>query len=178
MGFLLDIRVLPPHLHQPPPEERDRFGLPMHWSFLAEDERQFDARVAATNILARDGVEAVMRQVGRKEAKRLFAAALRAPRKGKQRDAKWNEALVAAYDQSIAHGVPSTRAARDAAERMADGKDDCPESCARHIRQLVKERAYRAAADAALHRQLLPTFLASELEDFLGSELEGPSMDV
>jgi hypothetical protein len=177
MALLPDKRLLPPHLHQPPLEERDRFGLPTRSSFLSEDDRQFSERMAATNILVREAAEAVMRQVGRKEAKRLFAVALGAPRKGKQSDAKWNEALLAAYDRAIARGVPTTRVARAAAEEMATGKDDDVESCARHIRQLVKERAYRAAREAALYKKLGPSFLVSELEDFL-SEVEGPATDI
>lgn len=172
MGFLHDKRSpfdFPPGMPagQQAREECDRFGLPMHWSFLGDDERQFGERMAATDALVRDAAEAVIRQVGRKRARQLFLKALRPPPPGPEPDEEENTALLAAHDRQIALGVPPDRAARFAAEEMKTGEEDV-ESIASQIRRLVRKRAKaagRAQAEADWLRKLSPSLLEESASD-------------
>ena len=113
------------------------------------------ARFAATDSFVREAAEAVMRQVGRKEALRRYRRALSVPPRGKQQNAKWNELLLAAYDRAVAAGVPRRNAAHVAAKEMATGKDDDVESCAKHIRQL---RDRRESEEKALRARAAPSY--------------------
>jgi hypothetical protein len=153
-------------------EERDRFGLPMHWSFI-EDEQQFSERMAATKAFVSDAVEAVIRQVGRKAARQMFLKALRPTPPGRQPDEKENALLLATYDRQIALRVLPRHAARAAADEMATRPNDDVASIAKHIRTLVKDRtevARRAEQEAAWLKKLSPLLLFEEGEG--GSESE------
>ncbi len=158
LGKRLAIDLPPPPID---PKETDRFGLPL-WFTLLERVDAREVRIEKTHALVRDATEAVIRQIGRTEARRIFLRALRAPRKGKQPDAKENELLLAAYDRAIARGVPERHAARVAAAEMVTGEEDV-ESLATQIRRLVKERARRQAEEKARSERPPTTLLGKAL---------------
>jgi hypothetical protein len=126
---------------------------------LLEIETKHRARLEKTKEFVGDAAEAVIRQVGRREARRLFLHVLRLW-KGKQPDAKENGLLLAAYDRAIARGVPKRGAARVAAAEMVTGKEDV-ESIANQIRRLARERARRQAEEKA-SRERQPTTLLGQ----------------
>ena len=124
---------------------KDRFGLPYRPPDN-EDEAARRERLAQVLNLVVEATEAVARQVGEREARRLFKLAFQKPPKGKRADDKENAALLRAYDAALARGVPHERAARVAAEDMSVPKDD-PELIAKQIRRLVKSRDEENASD-------------------------------
>jgi hypothetical protein len=135
--------LLPPPL-EGASEETDCFGLPLRFCFLEDDETR-EARIGQTRTLIEEAAEAVIRQVGRLEARRLFRAALRAPKEGKRPNMKENALRLAAYDRARSRGASRERAALTAADEMATRPDDDPQSIAKHIRKLVRDReAYEA----------------------------------
>jgi hypothetical protein len=117
-------------------------------------------------------VEAVVDQVGREGARRLFLRALRAPPKGKPVDSKEDALLLAAYDRVIARGVSAQEAALEAAEErweervIADEKGTADldvQAIASQIRRLVRGRAAREAAWAKWREENPPTLLGELL---------------
>jgi hypothetical protein len=116
------------------------------------------ARFADTERFVAEAAAAAIRQVGRKEARRLFLTALATPPKGKQPDAEENTLLLAAYDRALAGGLPPRRAARVAAEEMAM-RGQRVEGLATRIRRLVKHRALRGAEDLEIRRRYAATLL-------------------
>jgi hypothetical protein len=148
------------------PNEKDRFGLPLWFSLLVSDETR-KARMAATHAFVQEAVDAVMHQVGRKQARRLFSEALNEPPKGRQSDKQENEALLAAYDQEVESGTPRRNAASVAARKMAI-KDDV-ESVASRIRKLVKARNEQQAELWARYQEVRekvrPTLLELAVND-------------
>jgi hypothetical protein len=161
MPFILPKRLTPnfptPPLEPRTDEREDRFGLPLYFMFLEGDEKRRD-RIARTKALIKDAAEAVIRQVGRREARRLFLGALATPPKGKQPNAEENALLLAAYDRIVTRGVPIRRAARVAAGEMVMRNKE--EGLATHIRRLVRQRALREAEDLERRR----TYSLSPLE--------------
>jgi hypothetical protein len=145
-------------------EERDRFGLPLIWSFI-DDDQQFNERIAATKAFVAEAVEAVIRQVGRKGARALFLKALRTPPPGRTPKKEANERQLAAYYRQIALGLPPDRAARAAAEELATRPNDDAESFAHQIRTLVRKHEtakQRAEQEAEWLKKLSPPFLLDE----------------
>jgi hypothetical protein len=103
------------------PHERDRFGLPVYVHAGEKNEERCE-RIGKTEALVHDVVEAVIRQVGREEARRFFRRKLRAPSIGRQPDAEENRQLLATYDREVAGGVSVRNAALSAAGKMVTRK--------------------------------------------------------
>jgi hypothetical protein len=172
MGVLLNSGTLPPAFGSPP-EERDRFGLPMIWSLL-DDDQQFNERITKTKVFVADAVEAVIRQVGREEARRMFLKVLKRPSPGSQPNKRENARRLEMYDRQIALRIQPRRAAGAAAEDLATGPNDDVESIAKHIRTLVKERAKaaRRAEEEAQRLKKLSPLLIDEIERERKTDLE------
>jgi hypothetical protein len=85
---------------------------------------------------------AVLYQVGRKEALRLFQEALKTPKRGKQADKKFNASLL----RQIATGVESQKAVSAVAKLITpDYEDDEP--IKKRIRRLRGAREKERARD-------------------------------
>lgn len=121
---------------------KDRFGLPLHATLL----ERYDMR-PELEALARDVAETLNRLLGPKQSRRMMSEAFRQANKGKSDNREENEARLAAYDNEIAAGTPRRKAAKRAAERMLQGRNADVESIAKHIRDLVKDRAKRQARE-------------------------------
>lgn len=164
MGLFIPGAKSPP----PPignPHERDRFGLPLY-VHASEKGEERAKRIGKIEALVGDVVEAVIRQVGREEARSLFLRKLRAPSIGKQPDAEENAQLLATYDRVVAEGVSVRNAARVAAEKMVTrkkGEDEDVESIATRIRRLVRERAREAVEESALRESNVSSVLVTRL---------------
>jgi hypothetical protein len=138
----------------PPGEQpRDRFGLPIHWTFTDGD---FDERVSATEALVRDSIESVIRQVGDHEtAKRMFLEEFgyRRPRRkspGRPPDKEKNAAMLAEWKRQKDLGLTThhaTCAAADELEFAQKGKKKVKgESLERRLRRQREKLAKLAEA--------------------------------
>jgi hypothetical protein len=142
-------------------EERDRFGLPRHWTFL-DDDQQFNERMAATEVFVRDAVEALIHQVlDHKTAKRILLEELdrhRPLRKspGRPPDKKKNAALVDEFERQRKLGLSihdATCAAADELELAQKGKKKVKgEAFERRIRRQRKKLAETAQRDETAQR--------------------------
>jgi hypothetical protein len=157
MGFLTSTDYPPPPIIQNP-DACDRFGLPLHTSFL-ESEQEFDKRMAMTERLVLDAIESVSRQIGTEHARQLFDDAFKQKPSGKKPNRRRNAALMEAYRSEIASGTSKRLAPLKAAETCVKDWED-PQPLARQIRKLVKAEE-RAAESRAL-------WLAKMGSSFLG----------
>ncbi|GEM_PF-5696088 len=82
---------------------------------------------------------AVLYQVGRKKALRLFVEALKTPARGRQSNRLINDSLLAEYDRRIDAGVKSHKAVSEVAE-LNTLEDEDIESTKKQIRRLLKAR--------------------------------------
>jgi hypothetical protein len=169
-------------------EERDRFGLPMQGgSFLGEDERQFNERMAATEAFVRDAVEAVIRQVDdHKVAERMFLEEFgyRRPRRkspGRPPDKEKNAAMLAEWKRQKDLGLSThhaTCAAADELEFAQKGKKKVKgESLERRLRRQREKlaklaEAARSAEAARLAYEEYLKKLPSVWFEEIGSELK------
>jgi hypothetical protein len=132
-------------------DARDRFGLPRRWTFYDGD---FDERMAATEAFVKDAVEAVLRQVDRETAERMFREELdrqtAKPRQGRRPDQEVNDDLLAQVERKVAQGESLTAAIKAvSAEVRAQGEKAL--SIERRIwRQIEKQdEATKLAEEAA-----------------------------
>lgn len=119
---------------------RDDFGLPQCPS-LPELLEQRPIRHANALQLARAAVEAVLSQVGRDEAKKIFDAELAPANKGKQADLAEHEAIFLTYDAAIASGTDPKAALQLVAAKLHQiRRRGSAASTLRQVRRVLKDR--------------------------------------
>ncbi|MBG0801662.1 hypothetical protein IYW40_09210 [Methylocystis sp. H4A] len=162
----------------------DRFGLPIRTTILdvsGESAEQRAARIAATEAFAREAALAVLYQVGRKEALRLFTKALEDPKLGKRPEKEFNDRLLAEHDRQIANGVKPHKAVSEVAKLIVPPHED-DEAIKRRIRRLrvdrEKERAKTEQERARKELEREKRIAAGAYRGtFLGRALSEPKTD-
>lgn len=143
--------------------KKDRFRQPVYETVahVGADVYERDALVAQ---LVLDVVAAVIRQVGRKEARRLFDKALKSKRggKGKKEDREVNADLLAEHDRLVAGGCDPSHAPSRVAEHVAAPKED-PKSVEKRLRRALEKRRKAEVKSAKDRASAAKTILGKAL---------------
>jgi hypothetical protein len=120
--------------------ECDRFGLP-YFTLIGESKAEMEVRVAAVYELATNVFETVSIHLGSNDARLLFAALARSPKKRGKSDPDRDSMLLSQYDAARWMGESSIyKLARSLFAKHGSALGNSAAAVEAHIRRLKKQR--------------------------------------